>query len=174
MGATPRSGPRGVNRPLASYAHKVLVEGWTGRPVEGPVFLWEDGVGFEAADEASAETDVSWVDAPRTGAPLVLEVPPLPGGIGGLILGRTDANDIIVPHPSVSRLHAVLHYEPHGRSWSVTDAGSRNGTVVDGRVIPHMRSAQLPDRALLRVGGVQLRFLLATTFWAELIRRLQG
>lgn len=45
-----------------------------------------------------------------------------------LTVGRH--GDIVLPEPSVSRKHAVLIW--NGDAWKVSDAGSRNGTFVNG------------------------------------------
>jgi pSer/pThr/pTyr-binding forkhead associated (FHA) protein/outer membrane protein OmpA-like peptidoglycan-associated protein len=48
-------------------------------------------------------------------------------------LGRSSLADILVDHPSISRLHARL--EPQYGGIHVTDLGSSNGTRVDGQPI---------------------------------------
>jgi pSer/pThr/pTyr-binding forkhead associated (FHA) protein len=47
-----------------------------------------------------------------------------------LVIGRDDANDVVLDDPKVSRAHAVLEHYPAG--WSIADLGSRNGTYVNG------------------------------------------
>ena len=44
-------------------------------------------------------------------------------------IGRVPDNDIMVPHPSVSRHHAELHSTPGG--YRIVDLGSHNGTFVN-------------------------------------------
>ena len=44
-------------------------------------------------------------------------------------IGRVPDNDIVVPHPSVSRHHAELHATPDG--YRIVDLGSHNGTFVN-------------------------------------------
>ncbi|HEX3309948.1 MAG TPA: FHA domain-containing protein, partial [Streptosporangiaceae bacterium] len=44
-------------------------------------------------------------------------------------IGRVPDNDIMVPHPSVSRHHAELHATPGG--YRIVDLGSHNGTFVN-------------------------------------------
>ncbi|HEY1319072.1 MAG TPA: cytochrome P450, partial [Streptosporangiaceae bacterium] len=44
-------------------------------------------------------------------------------------IGREPDNDIMVPHPSVSRHHAELHTTPGG--YRIVDLGSHNGTFVN-------------------------------------------
>jgi hypothetical protein len=45
-------------------------------------------------------------------------------------LGRTDANDVTLPDPKVSRRHAVIHPQGPGELW-LADLGSRNGTFLN-------------------------------------------
>ena len=70
-------------------------------------------------------------------------------------IGRSQENELIVLASSVSREHAELQHADAG--WTVTDLGSRNGTLVQG--VRVQGSAVLPGRAVLRVGDVALWFL---------------
>jgi len=45
-----------------------------------------------------------------------------------ITVGRSAGNDIVVPSPLVSKLHAA--FERRGDEWMVFDVGSRNGTTV--------------------------------------------
>ena len=55
--------------------------------------------------------------------------------IGGspVTFGRDNDNDIVIPDPSVSRLHAEIRQEADG--YVVVDRGSSNGTWVNGAAI---------------------------------------
>lgn len=48
-------------------------------------------------------------------------------------VGRATGNDIVVEHPTVSKLHAVL--ECYSGEWCIRDVGSANGTFVNGRSV---------------------------------------
>jgi hypothetical protein len=48
-----------------------------------------------------------------------------------LRIGRAVESDLVLPHGSVSRRHAELETLPDG-TWRLADAGSKNGTFVDG------------------------------------------
>lgn len=48
-----------------------------------------------------------------------------------LTVGRTRARDLHIKDSAVSEKHAELHWQ--GRRWTVTDVGSSNGTVLNGR-----------------------------------------
>ena len=84
-----------------------------------------------------------FVDAMQSGAPaapaaLSLEV--VSGPCKGsafrksgtvLMVGRTKARDIHIKDSTVSEKHAEIRWQ-EGR-WTLTDAGSSNGTVLNGR-----------------------------------------
>ncbi len=57
----------------------------------------------------------------------------VPVGAGGVTLGRSRSCDVVLSDPNVSREHAEIR--PRGGSWVVTDLGSTNGAVVNGRRI---------------------------------------
>ena len=51
-----------------------------------------------------------------------------------LLIGRESKNDIAVRDVNASRTHAELRFEPQG-VWTITDLGSTNGTLVNGREV---------------------------------------
>jgi Protein of unknown function (DUF3662)/FHA domain len=55
-------------------------------------------------------------------------------GPAGVTIGRSRQSDIVVDDPNVSRRHAEIR--PRGGSWVLTDLGSTNGSVLNGRRIP--------------------------------------
>ena len=57
----------------------------------------------------------------------------IPLAEGELTLGSADGCDVRIPHYTVSRRHARLHVT--GAGVALTDLGSSNGTLVDGRRI---------------------------------------
>jgi hypothetical protein len=70
-------------------------------------------------------------------------------------LGRGPDNDIVVDDATLSRQHLLLTHEDGG--WTVRDAGSTNGTTVDGaRLGPDPVALQNGTR--LVAGSVRLTF----------------
>src|SRR5213592_105341 len=50
-----------------------------------------------------------------------------------LSIGRTEGNDLILNHPSVSRKHA--RFEPRNNHWWIIDLKSTNGVKVNGNLV---------------------------------------
>src|SRR5688572_171804 len=65
-------------------------------------------------------------------------------------VGRADYNDVVLPDPSVSTMHAKL--QSRGGVWMLSDLGSTNGTFVDGELV----SGEMPlgPGATIRFGEV--------------------
>jgi adenylate cyclase len=68
-----------------------------------------------------------------------------------LSIGRTEGNDVILNHPSVSRKHAKI--ENRGDAWWIVDLKSTNGVKVNGAVVTES-PIRAGDKVL--VGSVQL------------------
>lgn len=83
-----------------------------------------------------------------------------------ITIGRTTNNDIVIAEHSVSRLHAYV--KPLGDGWVVADAGSKNGSWLQGAPLEPRRERALPDRAVLRVGDIDLTFYPAVLLFTAL------
>ena len=83
-----------------------------------------------------------------------------------ITIGRTSNNDITLPEHSVSRLHAYV--KPQGEGWVVADAGSKNGSWLQGAKLEPRRERELPSRAVLRIGEIDLTFYRAADLFAAL------
>ena len=74
-------------------------------------------------------------------------------------LGRLARNSIPIAHPSVSKMHTLVRFEA-GCFW-VADAGSRNGTLVNGALIPRYdrgEAVALKNGDVVQIGAVRLTF----------------
>ena len=70
------------------------------------------------------------------------------------VIGRSDYSSILIPHPSVSRLHATIFHKD-GKSF-IRDLGSRNGTYVNGaRVNEKPVLIEIGDE--IRIGHIECR-----------------
>src|SRR6266513_6072948 len=70
---------------------------------------------------------------------------------GEMASGRTEGNDLILNHPSVSRKHA--RFEPRNEAWWIVDLKSTNGVKVNGNLVAESRVAA-GDK--ISIGSVQL------------------
>ena len=68
------------------------------------------------------------------------------------IIGRSPACDVHIDFPTVSRNHAVLTRYDDG-SWSITDTGSKSGTLVNGEAVDIY--ALQPDDTI-NIGGLDM------------------
>lgn len=92
--------------------------------------------------------------------------------VGTQLLGRDRGADIALESPELSRRHAYLTWD--GRVAQVADAGSTNGTVVNGAAVDGARILHSGD--VLRLGGLELRLDLpsADTATSEFRNRFDG
>ena len=89
-------------------------------------------------------------------------------------VGRTKNNDIVLDDTSVSRFHAWLQQDGADKHWTVSDAGSRNGTWVGGKRLAPKTAAGLASGSKVRVGKVELTFFSAEAFLKMLRSRLEA
>jgi len=72
-------------------------------------------------------------------------------------IGRTDDNEIVIDHRSLSRTHAKIVREDNGE-WRILDMQSANGLTVNGET--YAQSA-LNSGDIIELGHVKLRFIAA-------------
>jgi hypothetical protein len=70
-------------------------------------------------------------------------------------IGRHRDNDICLMNDSISRRHALLHFDADKRTFVITDLGGDNGVVVNK---VKQQSHDLNDGDLVELGEVRLRF----------------
>ena len=92
-------------------------------------------------------------------------------GTGDLLFGRAPINSVILPFAAMSKNHGFFRVEA-GR-WMVGDAGSKNGTFVDGARVANGAVLPLRDGASLRFGDVTAKFWLPKSFCLDLRRRIK-
>jgi len=78
-------------------------------------------------------------------------------------VGRSRTNDIVLRHPSVSKNHAKFHVDRIG-AMSVSDAGSRNHTLVNGESAD--TRVDLAHGDSVRFGCVEAVFASADQLWS--------
>lgn len=70
-------------------------------------------------------------------------------------VGRHRDNDICLLNDSISRRHALLHYDPATRRFTITDLGAGNGVIVNAT---RTKSRELNDGDMVELGDVRMRF----------------
>ncbi|NHM15729.1 DUF3662 domain-containing protein [Eggerthellaceae bacterium zg-887] len=74
-----------------------------------------------------------------------------------ITMGRESVNDIQVHDINASRKHAELTLQPNG-AWTITDVGSTNGTIVNGRPVA---SQVLRPGDHITIGTTEYTFVVA-------------
>jgi pSer/pThr/pTyr-binding forkhead associated (FHA) protein len=88
-----------------------------------------------------------------------------------VFVGRSSNNDISIPHPTVSKLHAYFVLED--RKWWLVDVGSSNGTTVNGMKAPPRAKTGLHDNDVVVFGRCAFSFLLSRSLY-DLVMRMSG
>lgn len=141
----PEDLPAGQMRVETDFSQEELPrEDSTGQPE------WDDTKDYRFADTAPL--------APVRRAAYLLAV--VSGGAPGecwplypprMVLGRRAGCDIVLKDPGVSRRHAVLEWRDE--AWILQDAGSTNGTLVNGRPV---QEAVLHPGDIINIGQTVL------------------
>jgi pSer/pThr/pTyr-binding forkhead associated (FHA) protein len=75
---------------------------------------------------------------------------------GGLDIGRSDENHLVLTDEGVSRFHARLLYD-NGSLW-IQDAGSRNGVFVNDERLAGHRALKVEDRVVIACHTFEVRW----------------
>jgi pSer/pThr/pTyr-binding forkhead associated (FHA) protein len=125
--------------------------------------------GANLADPTASFDPVVPIEAPVSGLPVVTDGPvlivrkgPQPGerffvDRPRLDIGRDPKSDIFLNDMTVSRTHAIVTCVAD--EVSVADAGSLNGTYVNGEIV---ENARLADGDVVQIGTFQMVFVSAT------------
>lgn len=71
------------------------------------------------------------------------------------VIGRHRRSDVVVDVPTISKSHAVLTRYDDG-SWTIADAGSKNGVLVNGR---RVQIKPINETDVITIGGVNMKIL---------------
>jgi phage tail-like protein len=80
-------------------------------------------------------------------------------GHAPLSIGRAESNDLVLQHPKVSRLHAII--EPQGEGWVLIDQDSSNGTWVGEARLQPMQPHPLKPDLRYRIAIFEIQFVPA-------------
>lgn len=156
---------------VKSFLLSWLRKAHAGQPLErfereqpGPWLVWEAG----PWRPPSARPD-TLVASPATrmlasGESLAIELAARKRG-AEVTLGRAADNDLVIDDATLSRVHLVLARDASG-AWTARDAGSRNGTRVDGA--PATRPLPLRPGSIVEAGAVRLTFYDAAGLYVRL------
>lgn len=74
-----------------------------------------------------------------------------------ITFGRSTSSDLRIPYSDVSKLHG--YFSRDGEGWAVTDAGSTNGTFLDGSRLKPRTPTPIEIGAPLGVASIEVRLL---------------
>lgn len=94
----------------------------------------------------------------------VATLPPLEDG-DSLTVGRLPDCELVIDDPSVSKRHAVVHWDDEHRRCTLKDLGSMNGTLINGAATTE--ESVLRDSDVIVFGDAQFLFLLTETLYAK-------
>lgn len=133
-----------------------------------------------ASGGAKWNEDMEWstlhlsaTEAPPQGEPIASWAVPVNKRPGNphpdrISIGRARSCDVVLRYGFVSKLHAYL-LDKGGR-YSLMDLGSSNGTKVNGVALPNNESVRLEHGDRISLGRLELRFVGAEAFRAQLRR----
>ena len=101
---------------------------------------------------SSVRLKLSWTDPSGKGTNVILNQEQV-GRSGGVVVGREEGDgiDVIVPFPSVSRLHCQLRME--GGRLLLIDLDSTNGTLLNGAALTPKKPVELNADDRMVLGG---------------------
>jgi hypothetical protein len=77
-----------------------------------------------------------------------------------ITIGRTPNNDVVIRHITVSRFHSFFRQRDGG--WTVSDAGSKNGTYLEGRRLEARKERPVASGHRVRMGDIEATFYSAS------------
>jgi len=83
-----------------------------------------------------------------------------------LTLGRSSTCDLVIEEGTVSQLHLV--FRRAAETWTVEDAGSTNGSWLDGVRLQKAEPRALSDGARLQAAQVLFTFASSSGLWRRL------
>lgn len=95
-----------------------------------------------------------------------------------VFLGRSETNDLCVPHKTVSKLHAYFQRDALGgdgprtevgSKWSVVDTGSANGTKHNGLRVPARAKVAILDGDTLVFGRCVFQWMSARSLYDRVL-----
>ena len=94
--------------------------------------------------------------------------------IDRVFVGRSQTNDIVIRHRSVSKSHAYFERRAGTEeAFGLVDASSRNGTTVEGKPLAPSTYTPLADTASIAFGTCSIHYVVAGEFY-RFLRSMAG
>jgi len=120
--------------------------------------VWEPGVWKPPAKSGETVTVVRLpTPTPSAGEALALALTPRTPGSAQVTLGRASTNDVEINDATLSQTHLMFMERSPGL-WTVRDAGSKNGSWLDGFPLAPGKPHPLVSGARLQVAQVCITF----------------
>ena len=130
----------------------------------GPWLVWEAGPWRPPSSRRETLQSGPGTGFLAAGESLAIELAGKDGG-AEVRLGRDTGCDLVVDDATLSRVHLVLRRDGRG-AWSVQDAGSRNGTKIDGA--PAKAPLPVREGSVIEAGAVRLTYHGSAGLYARL------
>jgi hypothetical protein len=101
---------------------------------------------------------------------IAVKKPPAAPAQDRIFLGRSETNDICVPHKTVSKLHAYFQRDAAvPTKWQVVDTGSANGTKHNGMRIPPRAKVTIVDGDTICFGRCVFQWMTARSLYDRMV-----
>jgi hypothetical protein len=88
-----------------------------------------------------------------------------------VFLGRSETNDLCVPHPTVSKLHGYFQRDvvAGAHKWFLVDANSANGSKHNGMRVPPRAKVALTDGDMVVFGRCVFQWLSTRSMYERIL-----
>jgi pSer/pThr/pTyr-binding forkhead associated (FHA) protein len=90
-----------------------------------------------------------------------------------ITIGRAATNDIVIYDNLVSKSHAYLYLHPSGQGCYIVDCGSKNGTLLNGRVLKPFERYKIVDCDEICFGSQTTTVYFSSMSFANFISELR-
>jgi hypothetical protein len=90
-----------------------------------------------------------------------------------LLVGRGTDRDLTIDHSTVSKRHAFISYDEEKQAYKLGDAGSTNGTFVNGHSVESGDPVYIRDGNIVSFGECDYMFFSPQGF-SDLLKRLKS
>jgi pSer/pThr/pTyr-binding forkhead associated (FHA) protein len=164
---------------LFDFARYFIADIARRKELEVPVLLWDAPSGSASRGQTLDLTPSGPAGAfLRGGEAMVFPLRKGPSTnnafVMGVTVGRTENNDLVLDHSSISRFHAYFLRDSRTKAWTLVDAESKNGTWVGPLKLERGATGMLQDRIRLRFGDVEMTFLEPASFFRHVERMISA